>query len=164
MSIPVDSSGLHVLRARRVVMFAAIVTVALAVADLIFASTYWYATHSVPPMRLAQNIASGLLGKRAFMGGDATASLGVLLHFAIMAVMVGVYYLASRRMNALIERPLFYGALYGVALYVVMNGIVLPLSAAPASPSIPSWILASILMHMIIGLVIAWSASKARTF
>ncbi|HUA79135.1 MAG TPA: hypothetical protein VL997_02095 [Dyella sp.] len=163
MSIPVDSNGLQNLRARRLVMFATVVTVALALADLIFASTYWYATHSVPPVRLAQNIASGLLGKRAFMGGGATASLGVLLHVAIMAVMVSVYYLASRRMKALIERPLRYGALYGVALYIVMNGVVLPLSAAPTSPFIPSWVIASIAMHLVIGMAIAWSASKART-
>ena len=162
MSIPVDTNGLHDVRALRVVMFAMIVTVALAAADLIFASTYWYATHGVPPMRLGQNIASGLLGKRAFMGGSAMALLGVLLHVAIMAAMVSVYYLASWRINALIERPLLCGALYGLALYVVMNGVVLPLSAAPKSPFIPSWIIASIAMHVIIGLVIAWSASKAR--
>ncbi|RDS80108.1 hypothetical protein DWU98_14435 [Dyella monticola] len=138
-----------------------IVVLALATADLIFACTYWHGLYGVAPARVAQNIAAGLLGKRAFAGGSSTVLLGGLLHYAIMAAMVGVYYLASRRVLALIERPWLYGALYGVMLYAVMNLMVVPLSAAPKAPFVPSWMVGSIVVHLIIGVVTALSARAA---
>lgn len=148
-------------RSQRIWWSAVAVIVLLASADLLFASSYWHFTYALPPTRLAQNIAAGLLGKRAFAGGMNTVLLGLLLHYAMMSVMVGVYYLLSRRFAGLREHPWRYGSLYGVVLYVVMNEIVLPLSAAPKTPFILSWILSSIVMHWIIGVAIAHSARRA---
>jgi len=73
-----------------------------------------------------------------------------------------VYYAASRRIVALIERPWLYGLLYGVALYLLMNLIVVPLSAAPKTPFVPSWVLGSIAVHLAIGVVTALSVRAAR--
>ncbi|GLQ89178.1 hypothetical protein GCM10007898_27500 [Dyella flagellata] len=143
-------------------LFAVIITLALATADLIFACTFWHELYGVPPMRLMQGIAAGLLGKRAFLGGASMAALGCLLHYLMMGVMVSTYYLASRRAAALIERPWLYGSLYGAALFVVMNLIVVPLSAAPKTPPVPSWIASSIVVHLVIGLMIALSARGRR--
>lgn len=162
MSVSIDSSTPQSVRAQRIVVFAVIVTLVLATADLLFACTYWHALYGVPPLRIMQNIASGLLGKRAFVGGSGTALLGALLHYAIMAAMVSVYDLLSRRFAALIERPWIHGTLYGVALFIVMNLIVVPLSAVPKTPVPPSWIVSSIVVHVIIGLAIALAARRAR--
>ena len=140
----------------------AAIVLLLATVDLIFACTFWNQLYALPPSRLVQNIAAGLLGKRAFAGGVNTVLLGLLLQYAMMSVMVGVYYLLSRRYPELNRHPWRYGTVYGVLLYVVMNDIVLPLSAAPRTPYVMSWILSSIVMHWLIGVAIAhgarWSA------
>lgn len=148
----------------RFITSAAAIAFVLATADLVFACTYWHQLYAVPPSRLLQNIAAGLLGKRAFLGGMQTAQLGILLQYAMVSVMVGAYYTMSAWFNTLRQRPWLYGLLYGVVLYVVMNHIVLPLSAAPKSPFVPSWIVSSIVVHLVFGVTIAlgarWSARK----
>lgn len=160
MSISLDSSAPLSSRPLRGMRFAALVILLLATADLLFACTYWRALRGVPPVRIPQNIAAGLLGARAFAGGGSTVALGVLLHYGIMAVMVAVYDLSARRMTVLIERPWVFGLLYGAVLFVVMNLIVLPLSAAPKAPVMPGWIVSSIVVHLVIGVAIALGARR----
>lgn len=161
MSIPVDSGVPLGVGGYRIAISVTLVTLVLATADLLFAGTYWNAMFGVPPSRIAQNIASGLLGKRSFVGGGNTVMLGVLLHYAMMAVMVGVYYAAACRLGMLVQRPWLYGALYGVLLFIVMNLIVVPLSAVPKAPVVMSWVISSVVVHVIIGLVIALCARRA---
>ena len=86
------------------------------------------------PVRILQSVASGLLGPDAFKGGASSAALGLLLHFFIATVAAAVYYAASRKLTALLRRPVLFGALYGVAVYVFMNHLVVPLSAVPKRP------------------------------
>jgi hypothetical protein len=149
----------------RFIASAALVAFLLATVDLIFACTYWHQLYQVPWSRLVQNIASGLLGKRSFAGGTPTVALGVLLQYFMMSIMVCVYYALSMRVPTLREKPWRCGLLYGVVLYVVMNFIVVPLSAAPKGPVVTSWIIGSIVMHLIIGVSIAhgarWAARRA---
>lgn len=95
------------------------------------ASTTVFLAQGVPFERLLQGIASGALGPTAFKGGRFTAVLGLFFHFLIAFVVAALYYAASRRWGALVESPVFYGALYGVAVHVVMSCIVLPLSRTP---------------------------------
>jgi len=73
-----------------------------------------------------QTVASGPFGSD-IAEGPAGAPLGLLVHFAIMAVMVTVYVLAARRVPALNRCWPVSGLLYGVALWLVMYWIVLPL-------------------------------------
>lgn len=149
----------------RYVLSAAAIVFLLATGDLIFACTYWHATYDVPPARLIQNIASGLLGKRAFAGGGNTVLLGVVLQYFMISLMVGTYYVASRRIKALNAKPWLWGLLYGLVLYVTMNHVVVPLSAAPRGPVIASWIILSIVVHLVIGVTVAlgarWAANKS---
>jgi hypothetical protein len=76
-----------------------------------------------------------------------------------------VYYLVARRWTALVERPLIFGAAYGLVLYGVMNYIVVPLSAARGGGSGGAlWVGLSIVVHMLlIGVPIALFARKAET-
>ena len=55
--------------------------------------------------------------------------LGVAIHFFIALDIVLVYFLGSRRLKFLTERPVVCGAVYGIAVYAVMNLVVIPLSA-----------------------------------
>ena len=84
----------------------------------------------IAPTRILQGIARGVLGKAAFDGGAPTALLGLALHFFIAFVVVCVYYFASHRIAALRDRPVIMGAIYGVLVYLVMNFVVVPLSAS----------------------------------
>lgn len=96
------------------------------------------ASRGVTPLRVAQFIASGLLGRAAFDGGYKTAALGVGLHFVIAFGAAAVFCLASARLRWLTERPYLSGALYGVAVFWFMRLIVLPLSAVAFRQN-PSW-------------------------
>lgn len=157
-AVPLDAP-----RHYRMLLSAVLVTVLLASADLIFAGTFWHQLYGLAPSRLLQNIASGLLGKPAFTGGTSTVLMGALLHYVMMFMMVGAYYLVARRFTGMNNAPWRYGSLYGVLLYIVMNEIVLPLSAAPRTPFVMSWIVSSIVVHWLIGVAIAHGARRAVT-
>jgi hypothetical protein len=94
----------------------------------------FWALRGVAPGRVFQGIAAGLLGRAAFDGGVATTALGVGLMFFICAVVVAVYLAASRRLDELVRAPWRWGALYGAAVFAVMNFVVVPLSAAGGKP------------------------------
>ena len=79
---------------------------------------------------LLQFIASGLLGRDAFQGGTATALLGLALHFLIAFTVVIAFYAASRNVGFVRQHAVSSGMIYGLAVYAVMNLVVLPLSAA----------------------------------
>lgn len=81
------------------------------------------------PVWVFQSVAGGLLGSATFEGGAKTALLGMVLHFVIAITVMITYYLVSRRLKVLVQRPWLCGILYGVAVYGVMYGVVLPLSA-----------------------------------
>jgi len=102
-------------------------------------------------------IAGGLLGRSAFQGGPGTYILGILLHYFIAFLAATIYCLASRRLPFLIEHFFVCGLFYGIAIYLVMNLIVLPLSALHfMGPYQYRGLLQGILIHMfIIGLPIS---------
>lgn len=90
----------------------------------------FFGLRGAPPARIGQAIAAGLLGKAAFQGGAATALLGLGLHFVVATCIAAVYILASRGLPDLARRPFLWGPLYGIVAYLVMNFVVIPLSAA----------------------------------
>jgi hypothetical protein len=130
--------------------------------DIVYACTFWAVKRGVPPLRIFQSVAAGLLGKASFDGGAKTAALGLLLHYFIATSMSVTYYLVARRMPALGRRPVLLGAAYGLLLYVIMNYVVLPLSAASPAPKDPLWIGLSVAVHAsLIGVPIALFARAA---
>jgi hypothetical protein len=93
--------------------------------------TLVYGRYGVPPARILQGVAAGLLGRDAARaGGWATAALGAVLLLAICGVIVAIYVAASRRLAPLVERWWLWGPVYGAAAFVVMQFVVVPLSAA----------------------------------
>jgi len=110
-------------------------------------------------MRVPRVIAAGLLGRQAFPGGAGPYVLGVVLHFFIATSAAGVYYAASRRLGFLKEHPIVCGLFFGIAVFLVMNLIVLPLSALHSTgPYQLAGLIQGLLVHMIlIGLPISFS-------
>lgn len=106
-------------------------------------------------IRMLQGIASGLLGPQSFEGGLRTAGLGLGIHFLIALVAASMFYLASRRIRFLTQQPIVSGLLYGIAVYVFMYWIVVPLAFATARHSLSRDITAVIIHMVLIGLPIA---------
>ena len=102
-----------------------------------------------PFSSVLQFIASGILGTAAFEGGNATALLGLFLHFAICFVISGVFILSANRILLLRRYAIIGSLLYGFGVFIVLNFIVLPLSAAPALPPPASPLLIEIILEHI---------------
>jgi hypothetical protein len=103
-----------------------------------------------PLIAVEQYTASAVLGASAFGGGLATALLGVLLHFLIAFVMAGAFIFSAQRIPLLRRYPIPGALLYGFGVFVVMNFIVIPFSAAPALPAPPPWVLIENLLEHIL--------------
>lgn len=109
--------------------------------------------------RIPLVIAAGLLGRQALHGGPLIYALGVLLHFFIASTAAAVYYGASRTLRFLTQHPLVCGVFYGIAVELVMNLLVLPLSALhSAGPYRLQELILGLVVHMFtVGLPIAYS-------
>ena len=107
-------------------------------------------------------IAAGLVGMGAVHGGALTWILGVALHFFIALSAATIYCVASRKLDFLKEHFLVCGMFYGIAVFLVMNLIVLPLCAFHyVGPYQLRGLLQGLIVHMlIIGLPIAYCARK----
>jgi uncharacterized membrane protein YagU involved in acid resistance len=117
----------------------------------------------VSPGRVWQFVASGVLGRASFNGGMKTIALGLLLHFLIAFILAAIYYGASLYLPALLKQAVLCGLLYGVAVYFVMNYVVLPLSAAPPLRfSIASFLNGLIGHALLVGLPIALVARRSQ--
>jgi len=109
-----------------------------------------------------RRIAAGLIGIQALHGGAPTWILGVLLHYFIAFSAATVYCVASRRLPFLKEHFVVCGMFYGIAVYLVMNLIVLPLCAFHfMGPYQYRGLLQGLIVHMlIIGLPIGYCLRK----
>jgi hypothetical protein len=96
----------------------------------------FYGLRGTSPIKILQGIASGVLGRAAFGMGARSALLGLFFHYFIAFSATTVFLLAARKLP-LAQHPWLYGTLFGVALYLVMNYIVLPLSKIGLRPTPP---------------------------
>jgi len=114
-------------------------------------------------LKSPQAIAAGLVGRSvAFQGGVATWILGMLLHFFIAFTAATIYCAASRKLKFLGDHWLVCGLFYGISVFLVMNLVVLPLSALHLTgPYQLRGLLQGLLGHMVIvGLPISFSLHK----
>jgi Na+/alanine symporter len=107
-------------------------------------------------------IAAGLLGRTAAHGGLGPYVLGIALQFFIATSAAAVYYAASRKLTFLEEHALVCGLFYGIAVFLVMNLIVVPLSALHSrGPFQLAGLIQGLLVHMfLIGLPISFSVRQ----
>jgi uncharacterized membrane protein YagU involved in acid resistance len=110
----------------------------------------------IRPIRILQGIASGLLGANAFNMGWDSAALGLACHFLIAMSAATIFYLASRELRFLTLRPVLSGVLYGIAVYLVMYWIVMPLSRYQTRPfSLTNTVIAIVTHIICVGLPIS---------
>jgi uncharacterized membrane protein YagU involved in acid resistance len=126
--------------------------------DMFEPIVFWHFYRGTPPIRIPQSIAAGLFGRQAAIdGGWKTAALGLALHFFIATSAALVYVLVSRRRAALVERPLKFGLIYGLGVFLFMNLIVVPVSQGGAPTLVLPVLINNVLAHLLlIGLPIAF--------
>jgi uncharacterized membrane protein YagU involved in acid resistance len=86
-------------------------------------------TFAIPPIRILQSIASGLLGRAAYAGGIQTATLGLALHMGMATMMAAAFVAVAAFLPVLRRHALLIGIFYGLLLFLIMNCVVAPLSA-----------------------------------
>lgn len=138
---------------------------AVGILDGLFALTFYGLILGVEPMRIFQSVAAGALGREAARGGGVrTFLLGLLLHFVVASCIAAVYYRASLILPLLIRHAVVSGLIYGMLAYLVMNYVVIPLSAIGPSSAAkrPSIFLTEIIGHaFLVGLPVALLARRS---
>jgi hypothetical protein len=76
-----------------------------------------------------KSVASGLLKQTARDGGMEMVALGLALHYFICISAAALLYLLVSRLKWLPRQWIVLGVLYGIAFLLVMNYVILPLSA-----------------------------------
>ncbi len=143
----------------RAIAYATLLAGALDATD----GVVFFGLQGLNPIQVLQYIASGLLGAQSFRGGLATAALGVLVHFAIAFVVVGIYLLASRRIKTLRRQWVIFGLVYGAAVWAVMSLVILPLTAVAPNHITTAALLNGVIGHaLLVGLPIGFFAGKVE--
>ena len=119
------------------------------------------------PMAMLRYVASGPFPPATDWGG-AGSVLGLVVHFSLMAIMAAIFAIGLSRWPGFLSRPLQAGVLYGLATYVVMNWIVVPLRFHTPLPPKPLSIATQLFAHIIlVGIpmaLIAARTQRARSF
>jgi len=104
-----------------------------------------------PYISSLQFVASGAMGNASYTGGLATALLGLVLELLMTIIIAGIFILSADRIPLLRQHVIPGSLLYGFGVFIVMNFIVLPLSAAPVLPAPPMWLLIeTVLEHILL--------------
>ena len=111
------------------------------------------------PFRILQRVAWGILGPHSREMGWTSAAVGLVCHFTVAFSAATVYYLASRKLRVLVERPVFSGFIYGELVFLFMYFVVIPLSAiGHATYNLATYITGPIGHPLLVGLPIALCA------
>ena len=86
---------------------------------------------------------------------NGDSGLGLAIHFLIAFTAATVFYVASRKFSFLTQHAVVSGLLYGIAVYVFMYWIVVPLTFPNVHHSISRDLTAVIIHMVLIGLPIA---------
>jgi hypothetical protein len=118
----------------------------------------------VGPIIICQAIARGILGKPSFDEGLASAAFGLVLQWLMSILIAACCFFASRRL----PRPLKghwvgTGLLFGVVIFLVMNYIVVPLSAVGHRPHFDaSKLIENLIAMLVFGLIVSFFARESR--
>lgn len=113
---------------------------------------------------ILQAIASGILGKASFQQGIEAEALGLLLQWAMSIFIAGIFVVAASRVNLLKQHWLAAGLAYGAVVFLVMNYVVVPLSAIGHVPHFTAArLMENLLAMLLFGAIVACFARSAQT-
>jgi len=128
--------------------------------DLTAACVMWGFRTGVPPRRVMQGIAAGLLGREAFDGGWSTALLGLGFHFLIAFTAAAAYHAVSRTFEWPNRHPIPAGLLWGFAVFLVMYFLVLPQTKVHPTYTITALLPLAVIHMLFVGLPISLAAKR----
>jgi hypothetical protein len=131
--------------------------------DITYACMHYGLVYGVQPMRIFQSVAAGAIGREAARAGEwATAALGLGMHFLLTTIMAGFFVAWTRMVPDLNKWPLLSGATYGLAIFAIMQVVVLPMSATEGGGGPEGqFLLGGLLIHAFgVGLPIALIAKR----
>jgi hypothetical protein len=144
-------------------MLRPIVVATLVAGTLDILSAFLFAGMAgMSPQGVLTYVASGPFGDGVRSGGPVWAAVGLAIHFAIMACMATAYFLAARRIPALVRDPMFAGLIYGGLLWLIMYWVVKPLRWPEAPLPHTAWGIGNALFShgILVGVPIALIASN----
>lgn len=112
--------------------------------------TVLYGARGVNPLRMWQSVASAVLSSAAFRGGRPSGLFGIVLHCLVAFGAAAVFVFASGSFDLLVRHPYLTGIAYGTFVFVIMNMVVVPLSAMPKQPVNISIVLVQLAMHIVL--------------
>jgi uncharacterized membrane protein YagU involved in acid resistance len=113
------------------------------------------------PIIILRAIASGILGEASFRDGMGSALLGLLLQWAMSIIIALIYSLAVDRLRGLRQAWVAGGLVAGVFTFLIMNFVVVPLSAVGRMPHFTaSKLVANFVALLLFGLIIAFFARQ----
>ncbi len=89
--------------------------------------------NTLSPVVILHFIATGVLGKAALGEGAGAAWLGLILQWAMSVLIAAIYFIVTAQLPALRRKWVQGGLLSGVVIFLVMNFVVVPFSAAPVT-------------------------------
>ena len=102
--------------------------------DILSAFVDVYISSHKNPLLVLNYIVSGAIGKDAFNGGAGTQLLGLLFHYIIAFAFTLLFFWLYNKSNLLAINWMATGIIYGIFIWLVMNLIVVRLSAIPYVP------------------------------
>ncbi|HVR91132.1 MAG TPA: hypothetical protein VHG29_08590 [Novosphingobium sp.] len=109
-------------------------------------------------LAMLRGVAAGPFGDATQDWGVAGSIAGLLVHFAMMAIMAAALAVLLRQPRVASMNWIVVGILYGLATYLVMYGIVLPLRFGSHFPQTdPARIASALFAHVgLVGLLMTW--------
>jgi len=103
--------------------------------DILSAFVDYYASTGKNPLTILNYIASGIFGKSVIAtGGTGTMLAGLLLHYFIAFSFTVFFFWLCSSTKWLFVNWILRGFVYGIFIWVIMNLIVVQLSAVPHGP------------------------------
>jgi len=118
----------------------------------------------VGPVIICRAIARGILGKPSFNEGLASAAFGLVLQWLMSILIAACCFFAARRLpRPLKGRWIGTGLLFGVVIFLVMNYLIVPLSAVGHRPHFdaPS-LIENLIAMLVFGLIVSVFAREPR--
>jgi uncharacterized membrane protein YagU involved in acid resistance len=137
----------------------AIATAISGTLDILFAMILTIAFGRQVPNML-RYVASGPFPAAMNMGTGG-AILGLIVHFALMAVMATALMLIMRRSAQYLDHPILVGVIYGLVTYFIMNWVVVPLRFGTSLPPKTLSIVTQLFAHIcLVGIPMALVARR----
>lgn len=129
--------------------------------DITAACIQYYIHTGKGPEGVLRYVASGALGKSAAGGGMEIPLLGLLLHYIVALIWTLVFFWLYPRLKFMQVNKWVTGLVYGMVVWVIMNRLVVPLSAAHTGPFVlKKAAIAMAILMVCIGLPLSLAANK----